>query len=69
MLPKTMPAVASDMARRRLREVEAAGGGTVATSCGTCKLMLSRAAPPGVVVRDLVELVEERSRGTATNPG
>ncbi len=62
VLPKTMPDVAAAMARRRLREVEAAGGGTVVTSCGTCKLMLARNAPPGVVVRDLVELVEERSR-------
>jgi Fe-S oxidoreductase len=63
LLPKTMPAVADEMARRRLREVAAAGGGTVVTSCGTCKHILSRAAPEGVAVRDLVELVEERTRG------
>jgi Fe-S oxidoreductase len=62
MLPKTMPAVADAMARRRLREVAAEGGGTVVTSCGTCKHMLARNAPAGVEVRDLIEFVEERSR-------
>jgi Fe-S oxidoreductase len=50
------------MARRRLREVAAAGGGTVVTSCATCKHMLARNAPEGVKVRDLIEYVEERSR-------
>jgi Fe-S oxidoreductase len=64
VLPKTMPAVADAMARRRLREVADAGGGaqTVVTSCGTCKRMLARVAPEGVVVRDLVELLEELTR-------
>lgn len=61
-LPKTMPAVADAMARRRLREVASAGGGTVVTSCGTCKHMLARNAPNGVQVRDLVEVLEERTR-------
>jgi Fe-S oxidoreductase len=65
VLPKTMPAVADAMARRRLREVEEAGGGTVVTSCGTCKHMLARNAPDGVIVRDLGEYVEARSRGGA----
>ncbi|HKA89009.1 MAG TPA: (Fe-S)-binding protein, partial [Haliangiales bacterium] len=65
VLPKTMPQVADDMARRRLAEVARAGGGTVATSCGTCKHMLARNAPAGVAVRDVVELVEERTRVTA----
>jgi Fe-S oxidoreductase len=65
MLPKTMPSVADDMARRRLREVADRGGGTVVTSCGTCKHMLARNAPPSVTVRDLVELVEERPRPAA----
>jgi Fe-S oxidoreductase len=63
MLPKTMPAVADEMARRRLAEVAEAGGGTVVTSCGTCKHILARSAPMGVEVRDLVEFVEEKSRG------
>ena len=67
VLPKTMPDVADGMARRRLREVADAGGGVVATSCATCKHMLERNAPPGVEVRDVVELVEERSR-PATSP-
>jgi Fe-S oxidoreductase len=62
VLPKTMPAVADAMAKRRLREVVEAGGGTVVTSCGTCKHMLARNAPPGVIVRDLVEYVEARTR-------
>jgi len=58
LLPKTMPDVADAMARRRLREVVDAGGGTVVTSCATCKHMLAKNAPAGVVVRDLVEVVE-----------
>ena len=71
MLPKTMPDVADAMARRRLAEVADAGGGTVVTSCGTCKYMLARNAPEGVTVRDLAEVVEERtrpSRPPATTP-
>jgi Fe-S oxidoreductase len=62
LLPKTMPTVADEMARRRLREVADKGGGTVVTSCGTCRHMLARNSPQGVVVRDLVEYVEERTR-------
>ncbi|MBP6628073.1 MAG: (Fe-S)-binding protein [Kofleriaceae bacterium] len=53
LLPKTMPAVADAMARRRLAEVQAQGGGLVVTSCGTCTFMLKRNAPPGVEVADL----------------
>jgi Fe-S oxidoreductase len=62
LLPKTMPAVADSMARRRLREVADAGGGTVVTSCGTCKFMLARNAPDGVAVRDLSEVVDAQTR-------
>jgi Fe-S oxidoreductase len=62
LLPKTMPRVADAMARRRLAEVADAGGGTVVTSCGTCKHMLARNAPDGVIVRDLMEYVEARTR-------
>ena len=54
-----MPEAADAMARRRLQEVADAGGGTVATSCGTCKHMLARNAPPGVVVKDAMALVDE----------
>lgn len=53
LLPKTMPEVADQMARRRLRPVAARGGGTVVTSCGTCAFMLRRNAPSGVTVLDL----------------
>jgi Fe-S oxidoreductase len=61
LLPKTMPEVASRMARKRLRQVSAQGGGIVATSCATCQYMLQKNAPAGVTVRDLVELVAERT--------
>lgn len=53
LLPKTMPDVADSMARRRLREVAKAGGGTVVTSCGTCAFMLRSNAPSSVEVYDL----------------
>jgi Fe-S oxidoreductase len=53
LLPKTMPEVADGMARARLRQVAAQGGGSVVTSCATCAFMLKRNAPSGVVVQDL----------------
>jgi Fe-S oxidoreductase len=53
LLPKTMPEVADQMARRRLRDVSSRGGGTVVTSCATCAFMLRRNAPSGVTVLDL----------------
>lgn len=53
LLPKTMPAVADAMARRRLADVAARGGGLVVTSCGTCSFMLRRNAPASVEVADL----------------
>ena len=59
LLPKTMPATADAMARRRLAEVAAAGGGTVVTSCGTCAFMLRRNAPAGVEVADLPTAVAQ----------
>ena len=62
LLAETMPSVANEMARRRLGEVADAGGGTVVTSCATCKHRLAENAPPGVTVRDLADLVEERWR-------
>jgi Fe-S oxidoreductase len=68
VLPKTMPQVADAMARRRLDEVVRAGGGTVVTACGTCKHMLARNAPEGVIVRDLVEYVESRTRKPEAPP-
>jgi Fe-S oxidoreductase len=62
VLPKTMPLVADEMARRRLREVARDGGGTVVTSCGTCKHMLARNAPQDVTVMDLGAFLEQRTR-------
>lgn len=59
VLPKTMPDVADDMARRRLSEIARKGGGTVVTSCATCAFMLRRNAPSGVKVRDLPAAVDE----------
>lgn len=53
LLPKTMPQVADSMARDRLRDVAAKGGGLVVTSCGTCSFMLRRNAMADVHVQDL----------------
>jgi len=53
LLPKTAPSTADAMARRRLAEVAAKGGGTVVTSCGTCAFMLRRNTPASVEVADL----------------
>jgi dimethylglycine catabolism B len=53
LLPKTMPLVADQMAKRRLAEVQARGGGLVVTSCATCTFMLKRNAPDAVEVADL----------------
>ncbi|RMH44495.1 MAG: (Fe-S)-binding protein [Deltaproteobacteria bacterium] len=52
-LPKTMPAVADAMARRRLADIARKGGGTVVTACATCAFMLRRNAPSSVRVDDL----------------
>jgi dimethylglycine catabolism B len=68
VLPKTMPAVADAMARRRLSEVAAAGGGTVVTSCGTCAFMLRRNAPDGVDVSDLATAVATLTETPFTPP-
>jgi Fe-S oxidoreductase len=57
LLPKTMPGVADAMAKRRLAEVAAQGGGLVVTSCATCTFMLKRNAPRGVEVADLPSAV------------
>jgi Fe-S oxidoreductase len=53
LLPKTAPATADSMARRRLRDVAGRGGGAVVTACGTCAFMLKSNAPSGVRVYDL----------------
>ena len=58
LLPKSMPDVADAMARRRLQDIAARGGGNVVTSCATCAFMLKRNAPDGVNVSDLPTAVK-----------
>jgi Fe-S oxidoreductase len=65
LLPKTMPEIADAMARRRLKDVSARGGGVVVTSCGTCAHMLRRNAPTGVEVRDLPSALIEAVAGAS----
>lgn len=59
LLPKTMPLVADQMAKRRLAEVQARGGGMVVTSCATCTFMLKRNAPDAVEVADFATAVAQ----------
>ena len=68
LLPKTMPAVADAMARRRLAEVATAGGGLVVTSCGTCAFMLKRNAPASVEVADLPTAIAQLTDTAVTAP-
>lgn len=68
LLPKTMPVVADQMARRRLAEVQATGGGMVVTSCATCAFMLQRNAPPSVEVADLATAMAQLSETPFTAP-
>ena len=68
LLPKTMPTVADQMAKRRLAEVQAAGGGMVVTSCATCTFMLKRNAPRGVEVADLPTAVAQLTETSVAAP-
>ncbi|MBA3540696.1 MAG: (Fe-S)-binding protein [Deltaproteobacteria bacterium] len=68
LLPKTMPIVADQMAKRRLAEVQAAGGGLVVTSCATCTFMLKRNAPPSVEVANLATAMAQLSETEFTAP-
>jgi dimethylglycine catabolism B len=68
LLPKTMPLVADQMAKRRLAEVQAAGGGLVVTSCATCTFMLKRNAPPSVEVANLATAMAQLSETSYTPP-
>ena len=68
LLPKTMPAVADQMAKRRLAEVQAMGGGMVVTSCATCTFMLKRNAPPSVQVENLATAMAQLSETPFTPP-
>ncbi|MBS1119241.1 MAG: protein of unknown function cysteine-rich region domain protein [Deltaproteobacteria bacterium] len=68
LLPKTMPLVADQMAKRRLAEVQAGGGGMVVTSCATCTFMLKRNAPPSVEVANLATAMAQLSDTLFTVP-
>jgi Fe-S oxidoreductase len=68
MVPKTLPKVADEMARRRLSEIASSGGGHVVTSCATCTFMLRRNAPAGVEVSDLPTAVANLTGTTFTPP-
>ena len=68
LLPKTMPAIADQMAKRRLAEVQATGGGMVVTSCATCTFMLKRNAPPSVEVANLATAMAQLSETPFTAP-
>jgi Fe-S oxidoreductase len=68
LLPKTMPLVADQMAKRRLAEVQAGGGGMVVTSCATCTFMLKRNAPPSVEVANLATAMAQLSETPFTVP-
>ncbi|HVK89370.1 MAG TPA: (Fe-S)-binding protein [Kofleriaceae bacterium] len=68
LLPKTMPNVADQMAKRRLAEVHQTGGGMVVTSCATCTFMLKRNAPPTVEVAGLATAMAVLSETPFTPP-
>ncbi|HEY4178386.1 MAG TPA: (Fe-S)-binding protein [Kofleriaceae bacterium] len=68
LLPKTNPAVADQMAKRRLAEVQSTGGGMVVTSCATCAFMLERNAPPSVEVANLSTAIARLSSTPYTVP-
>jgi len=58
LVPTTMPAVAQDMARRRLREARETGVSRIVTACPTCKKQLLAAAD-GLAIVDLLTLLAE----------
>jgi fumarate reductase (CoM/CoB) subunit B len=68
LLPKTNPAIADQMARRRLAEVQSAGGGMVVTSCASCAFLLQRNAPPSVEVANLATAMARLSETAFTPP-
>lgn len=68
LLPKTMPAIADQMSKKRLAEVHATGGGMVVTSCATCAFMLKRNAPPSVEVANLATAMAKLSDTPFTAP-
>jgi Fe-S oxidoreductase len=68
LLPKTMPAIADQMSKRRLAEVQSTGGGMVVTSCATCAFMLKRNAPPSVEVANLATAMAQLSETPFSPP-
>jgi Fe-S oxidoreductase len=68
LLPKTNPAIADQMARRRLAEVQSTGGGMVVTSCASCAFLLQRNAPPSVEVANLATAMAQLSETAFTAP-
>ncbi|HET7506370.1 MAG TPA: (Fe-S)-binding protein [Kofleriaceae bacterium] len=68
LLPKTMPHIADQMSKRRLGEIQAAGGGMVVTSCATCAFMLKRNAPPSVSVANLATAMAQLSETPVAPP-
>ncbi len=68
LLPKTNPAIADQMARRRLAEVHSTGGGMVVTSCASCAFLLQRNAPPSVEVANLATAMAQLSETAFTPP-
>jgi len=68
LLPKTNPAIADQMARRRLAEVQSTGGGMVVTSCASCAFLLQRNAPPSVEVANLATAMAQLSETAFTPP-
>ncbi|HEX8111385.1 MAG TPA: (Fe-S)-binding protein [Kofleriaceae bacterium] len=68
LLPKTNPAIADQMARRRLAELQSTGGGMVVTSCASCAFLLQRNAPPSVEVANLATAMAQLSETAFTPP-
>src|SRR5262249_55740318 len=68
LLPKTMPAIADQMAKRRLAEVPAAGRGVGGTSCAGGACLLKRHAPPAVEVANLATAMAQLSETAFAAP-
>jgi Fe-S oxidoreductase len=56
LLPSTMPSIARDIARTRVAEHDAAGGGTIVTACGSSLAAMRR---EGAEVEDIVTMIAQ----------
>ncbi|MFH1646135.1 MAG: (Fe-S)-binding protein [Chloroflexota bacterium] len=56
-----VPNLSEDTARERIKEFEATGADLLVTACASCKDSFKRVMPDGNKVKDLVELVAERT--------